>query len=204
MANALVSDPRIRRTRRLLQEAILALAEERDLVDITVRDITERAEVNRATLYLHYRNKEDLVNQALDALFQEVTGDDRAFAGAHDWWSRDGVPPPVLAFVHHLDDRRALYRRLLGGFGANAFADRLRLYEHLEFLRIWEAMGLSALPGSPPADLRAEVAMGIVQATVTWWLERGGEAETPEMMAAWLWHLLTPLWYSATVIATET
>jgi len=65
-------------------------------------------------------------------------------------------------------------------------------------------MGLSALPGSPPADLRAEVAMGIVQATVTWWLERGGEAETPEMMAAWLWHLLTPLWYSATVIATET
>ena len=46
-------DPRIARTRGSLQEALLELARERELDDISVGDVAERAGVNRSSFYQH-------------------------------------------------------------------------------------------------------------------------------------------------------
>jgi AcrR family transcriptional regulator len=59
-----VRDPRIRRTRQLLQEALQTLLRSSKFEDISVQDITEAATVNRATFYDHYTDKFAL----LDAL----------------------------------------------------------------------------------------------------------------------------------------
>ena len=53
-------DPRIRRTRKLLQDALRSLLLEKPLVDISVADIAVRATVNRATFYAHYPDKQAL------------------------------------------------------------------------------------------------------------------------------------------------
>jgi GAF domain-containing protein len=50
-------DPRVRRTHKLLQEALLELAAERGFDAVTVGDIARRASVNRATFYRHYQDK---------------------------------------------------------------------------------------------------------------------------------------------------
>jgi AcrR family transcriptional regulator len=50
-------DPRIRRTRHLLQQALEKLLETKDFESISVQDITEAATLNRATFYDHYRDK---------------------------------------------------------------------------------------------------------------------------------------------------
>src|SRR5665811_757073 len=47
-------DPRIARTRRMLQTALLDLTREQPLDEITVADIADRAEVNRSSFYQHY------------------------------------------------------------------------------------------------------------------------------------------------------
>ena len=54
------ADPRVRRTRKLLQDAFRSLIREKRFSDISVQDITERATVNRATFYAHYVDKSDL------------------------------------------------------------------------------------------------------------------------------------------------
>lgn len=54
-------DPRVRRTRKLLHDALRSLLNERPFSAITVQDIAERATVNRATFYSHYLDKYDLV-----------------------------------------------------------------------------------------------------------------------------------------------
>lgn len=59
-----VLDPRIRRTRQLLQGALGTLLRTRSFEEISVQDITEAATVNRATFYDHYADKFAL----LDAL----------------------------------------------------------------------------------------------------------------------------------------
>lgn len=52
-----VVDPRIRRTRLLLQEALLRLLKTKSFDEISIQDLTEEATLNRATFYAHYPDK---------------------------------------------------------------------------------------------------------------------------------------------------
>ena len=56
-------DRRIRRTKKLLKQALAQLMDEKEFKDITVRDITERADLNRGTFYLHYTDTYDILNK---------------------------------------------------------------------------------------------------------------------------------------------
>jgi AcrR family transcriptional regulator len=70
-----VRDPRIRRTRQLLQQALGQLLQSRSFEEITVQDIAEAATVNRATFYDHYTDKfallEALIAGGFHSLLQE-------------------------------------------------------------------------------------------------------------------------------------
>ncbi|MGB3715346.1 MAG: TetR/AcrR family transcriptional regulator [Candidatus Promineifilaceae bacterium] len=71
MAEQKKTDKRIIRTRQWLSKAFLELLEEKGLQKMTVQDISERANVNRATFYAHYEDKYDLFNTIIDHSFQQ-------------------------------------------------------------------------------------------------------------------------------------
>lgn len=48
-------DPRFLRTRKLIMEAFMELVIEKEFKSITIKDITQRATVNRATFYYHFK-----------------------------------------------------------------------------------------------------------------------------------------------------
>jgi AcrR family transcriptional regulator len=68
-------DPRIRRTRQLLQQALATLLRTRDFDKLSVQEITDAAGVNRATFYAHYPDKfallECMVASRFHALLHE-------------------------------------------------------------------------------------------------------------------------------------
>lgn len=59
-------DRRVRRTKKMLKMAFINLMQEKDYQRITVKDIVEKADYNRATFYLHYRYKEQLVAEIVE------------------------------------------------------------------------------------------------------------------------------------------
>lgn len=59
-------DRRVRRTQKLIRKAFLELIAEKDYEQITVTDIINKADYNRATFYRHYYDKEDLVTEIID------------------------------------------------------------------------------------------------------------------------------------------
>ena len=63
-------DRRIRRTKKLLKNSLAELICEKNFKDITVKDITERADLNRGTFYLHYCDTYDLLNKVEYELIQ--------------------------------------------------------------------------------------------------------------------------------------
>ena len=67
-----VRDPRIRRTRKLLQGALGALMRTKSFDEISVQDITEAATVNRATFYDHYTDKYALLDAMVAGGFHEL------------------------------------------------------------------------------------------------------------------------------------
>ena len=66
----LQEDPRIVRTRSLIIEAFLELVQEKDFEAISVKDITERATINRATFYRHFPDKYLLLEHILDQMME--------------------------------------------------------------------------------------------------------------------------------------
>jgi AcrR family transcriptional regulator len=56
-----MSDPRVLRTRKLLQAALSTLLKTKRFDEISVRDIADVAAVNRATFYDHYMDKHTLL-----------------------------------------------------------------------------------------------------------------------------------------------
>jgi AcrR family transcriptional regulator len=65
-------DPRIRRTRQLLQQALDKLLKKQEFEDISIQDIAEAATVNRATFYDHYPDKFALLACMVGCRFQQL------------------------------------------------------------------------------------------------------------------------------------
>jgi len=60
------TDPRVRRTRRILREALVSLILEKDYASISIKEITDRAEVAYITFFRHYSGMDELLMEALD------------------------------------------------------------------------------------------------------------------------------------------
>ncbi|MEH6943776.1 TetR/AcrR family transcriptional regulator [Bacillus sp. JJ722] len=65
-------DRRINKTRKVIREALTELMDEKGFDAVTVRDLTERADINRSTFYLHYRDKYDLLEKSEEEILQKI------------------------------------------------------------------------------------------------------------------------------------
>ena len=65
-------DKRVIATKKNLLQALITLLEEKSIEEVTVRELTQRAKVNRGTFYLHYVDKNDLLDKNIDALILEL------------------------------------------------------------------------------------------------------------------------------------
>ncbi|WP_419958464.1 TetR/AcrR family transcriptional regulator [Psychrobacillus psychrotolerans] len=67
-------DPRAIRTQEMLKEALLTLLQEgHSLHQITIQKLTQRANLNRTTFYLHYQNINELKEHLTNDIFQVLT-----------------------------------------------------------------------------------------------------------------------------------
>src|SRR5712691_188833 len=101
------TDRRVRRTRRLLRDALLALVRERGWDEVSVSDVCERAEVGRSTFYTHFAHKEELLLSGFDDLREHLRAETEVAAGA----SRLAF---LRGLIDHVQENRRLFRALVG------------------------------------------------------------------------------------------
>lgn len=65
-------DRRVVRTRRAISDALIELAREKEYDSISVRDITQRADVGYATFFRHYKSKDEVLTQRLRGMIHEL------------------------------------------------------------------------------------------------------------------------------------
>ncbi len=87
-------DPRVKRTRGLLEQAFMDLIQEKGFQAVTVQDITERAGVNRATFYAHFADKYALLDYRIRQGFLEEI-DKRMLNACH--LTRDNLRNLIVA-----------------------------------------------------------------------------------------------------------
>lgn len=112
------TDRRVRRTRRALQAALVDLATRLGYESLTVDAIAEHADVGRATFYLHYTDKADLLTAVADELIGELI----SYLENLDTVSHALV---VRATFRHGAEHRDAYRLLLSGAGDGRPRERI-------------------------------------------------------------------------------
>ena len=66
-------DRRVRKTKARIRQALTQLLMKKDLKDISVSELTELADINRGTFYLHYKDIYDLFEQTEEEVVEDFT-----------------------------------------------------------------------------------------------------------------------------------
>jgi AcrR family transcriptional regulator len=64
-------DPRVKRTRNLILKSFGELLAEKNFENISVQDVTDKAEINRATFYKHFVDKFALLDYSINQMFMQ-------------------------------------------------------------------------------------------------------------------------------------
>ncbi len=115
-------DRRVRRSKRLLETGLTELLEEKPINAITVRELTERVDINRGTFYLYYRDIYDMVEKLEQEYSERIM---EIFSGFQPTEMERVTNGVITSFFQFIKDNKALCRVLLSEHGDIAFLQRL-------------------------------------------------------------------------------
>lgn len=117
-------DRRVRKTRALLLKGLIQLMSEKDIKDISVKELSDLVDINRGTFYLHYNDIYDMLEKIEDELFQEFNDFlDHNLAGEESILS---PYPTLLDLFTLLEKHKDLAKVMMGSHGDLAFVNRLK------------------------------------------------------------------------------
>ncbi|MEH7307249.1 TetR/AcrR family transcriptional regulator [Neobacillus drentensis] len=163
-------DPRIKRTKRMFKDALISLIQETDdKSKLTVQTIADRAELNRATFYLHYQDIDDLMEQMTKEILEELTRTMKSTSEMDNQSIiKENTAPKsrLVSFLEHFYQNAGLYNVMLENkdFRKRVFSILL------DIVTFWaddrKARGRSF---QVPNEIIASSTLGIV----SWWLQEG-------------------------------
>ncbi|MGG0846601.1 TetR/AcrR family transcriptional regulator [Peribacillus simplex] len=165
-------DRRIVRTQGAIKKAFLEMMSEKNFDSITIQDIADRANVNRATVYLHYLDKFDL----LDKIMEEHITNMSEFCESEtelDW---------IESTVHcmeYLENNYLFFSTMLASEGARYFRSRFVLHNIEEFKKDVDITKGKNLGQSE--DIVVEFVANAYVGVVEWWLKNGMPYPPQEM-----------------------
>jgi AcrR family transcriptional regulator len=195
-------DRRVQRTRQALRKALVDLIQEKGYDAISVEEITQRANLGRATFYLHYKDKEDIL---LEEFSEKVSDQVRLISEIPSaFWISEHVfeevnhdhslIQPLELIFKHAADNAEFYRVMLRGESTKRIADRIN---EIVVASYNKAIG-TKFPNTPallyqeiPLDMLAVYFSGALLSCLSWWLEQD-PAPTPELMTRVFQNLYIP------------
>jgi AcrR family transcriptional regulator len=161
------TDRRVRRTQKSLGDALIDLALEKDFDEITIQEITDRADIGYRTFFRHYADKDELLNDVLSVVKLEM---------------RDLMSPPPLQFFtdpnlqvddlpntqilfEHVQENSNLYRVLL--FSNRGLVQPLKDFAVQEF----KANYGTFLETDIPFEIITNHMISSIITLLRWWLE---------------------------------
>lgn len=161
-------------TQKMLRDVLIELSLEKGYEQISVKDIVERAEIDRSTFYLHFKSKEELFNKSqemlVDDLIARLPATPVPFAG-------------VAISFQHMAENVKLYQVILELSGESQYAQFMHDYIVQNVRPIIEQrLQAEASPNHEiELDLVVNFVVGAFRSTARWWLKEGMPHSPAEM-----------------------
>lgn len=175
-------DRRKERTRQLLRDALLDLIIEKGYEDISIQNITERANVARPTFYLHYKDKEELLFNSLREIYDNLVSHFRAQSPQTYITNMLSGEKVDASDFQHVAEYIDFYRVMLSKKGSLAFL--LQVLDYLQGVMEHEVKECLNLPNTHlrlPVDLMGSFLAGAHIGVIHWWLKQHPEYSVNEV-----------------------
>ncbi|MEK4047123.1 TetR/AcrR family transcriptional regulator [Paenibacillus sp. FSL H8-0048] len=156
-------DRRIGKTREAIFKAFISLMEEKSFEQLTVQEIAERANVSRGTIYLHFVDKYDLLDQCVEKEMTELRDRCMGVQENLDFTSSG----PLLRTAEYVEQHATVFITLINNSGIPAFRSRLHamlmegLAEQIDMDGVNRGMNKEML-----LHFMASAAVGVME----WWI----------------------------------
>ena len=127
-------DRRVRRTKKLLTQALTQLLQEKQINEIPIKELTDLADMNRGTFYLYYKDMFDMLEKIEDGMFEAL--DAIVSLHEHDDMSQQ-TKPILLDLFRFIQDNQEMCRVLLSPHGDMNFLHRLHEVVREKCLKAW-------------------------------------------------------------------
>lgn len=175
-------DRRKKYTQMVIKESFMELLKEKQMSSITVKEICERADVNRSTFYAHYYNQYDL----LDKIEEETIEDMKGYLDQFDYGHyKDGLQI-IENLLEYFASKQDLCQTLLNENTETSFQSKVTTVAHQYFVRNWTTV--SHLDEELTNYLSTFIINGSVHVVKTWLMQ--GMDKSPKEIAEMLIHLI--------------
>lgn len=159
-------DPRVRRTRRILRDALVSLVLEKDYASISIKEITERAEVAYITFFRHYTSMDELLMEVLDAGLADLIRHIQTLAGKSEASAIEAEGKLIFEYIYQNSN---LFHVLLKSQSVARI--RKLVVENISTIYQNSCTPLRQPNCQIPADIAGNHIATSLLALIEWWLE---------------------------------
>ena len=173
-------DRRVNRTRKILKEALIELVQEKGYPSVSIQDLTNRANLGKATFYLHYRHKDELLYECFNSVLIELT--EKIQSLPHIQWS--GNDPGALKVAFEFAAKNANFIKIMmhDQGGEKFFQQLLKIVADLIITSM--KTDVESIGAQPVVSLEflSNYYAGSILATIEWWIDNGMQYSIDEMV----------------------
>jgi len=175
-------DRRVQRTKKMIRDALSELMKNKTFEEISVTDITKKADINRGTFYLHYEDKYDLLEQSEEEINQEINNIAKRSIHSMDILKQDVIDHPltfVVDIFQYIRENEVFMKAILGPKGPGSFRLKFKSVLSINLKRLKAAIRTNPIV---PEDYLISYITGAHISVMQQWLENGMK-ESPHDMA---------------------
>lgn len=172
-------DRRVKRTRRLLGKALIDLLQENNFNAISIRDITDKADIAYSTFFRNFERKEDLLLAYLRDFLDKIT---QLMMIQEGNTFREQTRQYMRVLFQELENSPKMCHVLLKTPAVQPILKKFQAELAQHNVQVFETMSLTQSKDSPPLDLIFHNGMVQLFGLIEWWLDHNFEPTVEKIL----------------------
>ncbi len=172
-----MEDLRIKRTYKLLKEALFELLSKKSFDEIKVVDICELAMVHRTTFYSHFSDKYELLEYCINDVEQELTEkiSNNIYSNTEEFYTN-----LIINVIEYISDKKKLFKNIIKN---NLNSSIISIFNRtcVNYIKSVQEEDKVKKVQDIPIEIIAQFYSGAVMSTIVWWLESNSKLTEKEL-----------------------
>ncbi|MCC0658022.1 TetR/AcrR family transcriptional regulator C-terminal domain-containing protein [Clostridioides sp. ES-S-0123-01] len=177
-------DRRTIRTKKMIRSALAELIDEKGFNNISVTDLTQRADINRGTFYLHYVDKYDLLEKIENEIIQEIEEETKHLDSVN-MMNMDASNEPLPFMVklfEYFRKNSVIIKSILGPKGDPTFERKIKKFIEINLFEKQKLKNFNIDEAIISEEYFIQYILSADLGVIQYWLEKNMK-ESPDEMA---------------------